>query len=108
MRSRGAFRSWYAGGFESEEGDEPLPELSDDLGRAYDLLRFDDVSSIEGQRLADEIEPHHDVQDTVVFLVPADVDRTTIRYFRLSLPAHAIGTADFFRFEIPVSMIIDF
>jgi hypothetical protein len=103
-----AFRSWYAGGFESEEGEELLPELSDDMGRAYDLLRFDDVSSIEGQRLADEIEPRHDVQDTVVFLVPADVDRTKIRYFRLSLPAHAIGTVDFFRFEIPVGMIIDF
>ena len=53
------------------------------------------MSSIEGQHLADEIEPRHDVQDTVVFLVPADVDRTKIRYFRLSLPAHAIGTRGF-------------
>ena len=78
------FRSWYAGGIEGADGQELLPELSDDAERAYSLLRFDDVSSIEGQRLADEIEPRHDVQDTVVFLVPADVDRTKIRYFRLS------------------------
>ena len=103
-----AFRSWYAGGFESADGQELLPELSDDLERTYSLLRFDDVSSIEGQRLADEISPHQVVQDTVVFLVPADFDRTTIRFFRLSLPAHAIGTEDFFRFEIPVRMIDGF
>jgi hypothetical protein len=102
------FRSWYAGGFESADGQEQLPELSDDLERAYSLLRFDDVSSIEGQRLADEIEPHQAIQDAVVFLVPADFDRTKIRFFHLSLPAHAIGTEDFFRFEIPVRMIDGF
>ncbi|MHB0959880.1 MAG: hypothetical protein ACYC0X_29860 [Pirellulaceae bacterium] len=109
VHNRGAvaceFRSWYAGGFESEQGQELLPELADDLERFHSLVRFDDVSSIEGQRLADEIEPHQTVQDTVVFLLPPEIDRTTIRYFRLSLPAHAIGTDDFFRFEIPVGMV---
>jgi hypothetical protein len=102
------FHSWYAGGLTDDASAELLPELADDAGRAFDLLRFDDVSSIEGQRLADEIEPRHEVQDTVVFLLPTDVDRTTIRYFHLTLPAHAIGSADFFRFEIPVGMIMDF
>ncbi len=109
VHNRGAaacgFRSWYSGVIESADGQELLPELSDDAERAYSLLRFDDVSSIEGQRLATEIEPHQIVQDTVVFLMPTDVDRTKIRYFRLSLPAHAIGTADYFRFEIPSGMI---
>ena len=61
---------------ESADGQELLPALSDDAERAYSLLRFDDVSSIEGQRLATEIEPHQIVQDTVVFLVPTDVDRS--------------------------------
>jgi ribosomal protein S27E len=103
-----AYSSWYAGGQQDTAGVALVPELWDDQGRGYALLRFDDVSSIEGQQLADEIQPHHDVQDTVVFLVPADVDRTKIKFFRLSLPAHAIGTADFCRFEIPVSMIRDF
>jgi hypothetical protein len=109
VHNRGAavcgFRSWYSSVIESADGLELLPALSDDAERAYSLLRFDDVSSIEGQRLATDIEPHQIVQDTVVFLVPADVDRTQIRYFRLSLPAHAIGTADYFRFEIPSGMI---
>ena len=109
VHNRGAaaceFRSWYSGVIESDDGQELLPALSDDVERTYALLRFDDVSSIEGQRLATEIEPHQIVQDTVVFLVPTDVDRTKVRYFRLSLPAHAIGTADHFRFEIPVRMI---
>ena len=112
VHNRGAakseFRSWYVGGFEAADGQELLPELSDDLERTYSLLRFDDVSSIEGQRLADEIAAHQAVQDTVVFRVPADFDRTAIRFFHLSLPAHAIGTDDFFRFEIPVRMIDGF
>ncbi|MHB8970632.1 MAG: hypothetical protein ACYC3X_13030 [Pirellulaceae bacterium] len=112
VHNRGAakceFRSWYAGGFEAADGQELLPELSDDLERTYSLLRFDDVSSIEGQRLADEVEAHQVVQDTVVFQVPADLDRSSIRFFHLSLPAHAIGTEDFFRFEIPVRMIDGF
>jgi len=102
------FRSWYSGGLTAEDGGELVPELSDDAGHSYDLLRFDDVSSIEGQQLTDEIEPRHDVQDTVVFFIPTDTDRTAIRRFRLTLPAHAIGSDDFFRFEIPVSMIEDF
>ncbi len=102
------FRSWYAGGATDQDGVELLPELVDDAGRAYDLLRFDDVSSIQGQRLADEIEPRHEVQDTVVFLIPPETDRSALRYFHLTLPAHAIGSADFFRFEIPVGMIEGF
>ncbi len=112
VHNRGAqphpYCSWYAGSVGDAEGAALLPQLQDDAGRLYDLVRFDDVSSVEGQQLADEIAPHDDVQDTVVFLVPADVDRAGIRCFRLSLPAHAIGAADYFRFEIPVEMVEDF
>jgi hypothetical protein len=102
------FHSWYAAGTTTDGEAEPLPELSDDAGHSYDLLLFDDVSSIEGQRLTDGIEPRHDVQDTVVFSIPADVDRTKIQCFHLTLPAHVIGRVDFFRFKVPVGMIIDF
>jgi hypothetical protein len=102
------FRSWYAGGFTDSDGHERLPDLVDDQGVPYSLLRFDDVSSIEGQRLANEIEPRQAVRDTVVFLIPPECDRSLIRYFHLSLPAHAIGADDFFRLEIPVSMIEGF
>ena len=112
VRNRGVqphpFCSWYAGSVGDAEGAALLPQLQDDAGRAYDLVRFDDVSSIEGQQLADEIAPRDNVQDTVVFLVPADVDRAGIRYFRLSLPAQVIGAANCFRFEIPVEMVQDF
>jgi hypothetical protein len=100
-----AFQSWYAGTTSQEGAAELLPELSDDAGRVYALLRFEDVSSIEGQRLADTIEPHQQVQDTVVFLVPEGIDRKQIRYLRLALPADALGTSGWFRFEIPASMV---
>lgn len=102
------FRSWYEGGFTNAEGHELLPELVDDQNVAYSLLRFEDVSNIEGQRLADQIDPRQEVRDTVVFLIPAETDRSQIRYFHLTLPAHAIGAEDYFRLEIPVSMIQGF
>jgi hypothetical protein len=102
------FRSWYDGGITNAEGNELLPELVDDRDVAYSLLRFEDVSSIEGQRLASEIDPRQEVRDTVVFLIPAECDRSQIRYFHLTLPAHAIGAEDYFRLEIPVSMIQGF
>lgn len=102
------FRSWYVGGFTNAEGHELLPELVDDQDVAYSLLRFEDVSSIEGQRLAAEIDARHEVRDTVVFLIPAESDRSRIRYFHLTLPAHAVGAEDYFRLEIPVSMIQGF
>lgn len=102
------FQNWYGHAFIDPDGTELLAELSDDRGRSYALLKFDDVSYIEGQRLADEIGDHESVQDTVVFLIPDEVDRSTIQYFRLSLPAAAIGLTGFFRFEIPVGMIEGF
>lgn len=100
-----AFQSWYAGTAVQKGAGELLPELADDADRVYALLRFEDVSSIEGQRLADPIEPHQRVQDTLVFLVPEDIDRTEIRYLRLALPADALGARGWFRFEIPARMI---
>jgi hypothetical protein len=102
------FRSWYAHAFADEQGHELLATLTDDQGRSYSLLKFDDVSYVEGQRLTDQVEPKQTVQDTVVFLIPENVDRSTIAYFRLLLPAAAVGVADFFRFQIPVEMIEHF
>lgn len=51
-----AFKSWYGNTFEEKGGDVILAELFDDRDRSYQMLTFDDVSSVEGQRLADEIE----------------------------------------------------
>lgn len=102
------FRSWYAHAFADAQGHELLATLTDDQGRSYSLLKFDDVSYVEGQRLTDQVEPKQSVQDTVVFLIPEDVDRSTIAYFRLMLPAAAVGVADFFRFQIPVEMVEHF
>jgi len=103
-RSR-PFQNWYGHVFLDRAGNELLAELTDNQGRDYALLKFDDVSYIEGQRLADEIAPRESVQDTVVFLIPEEVNLATIDFFRVSLPGSAVGVGDFFRFQIPRSMI---
>jgi hypothetical protein len=102
------FFNWYVNVFEEGSGDPVAAELTDDHARQYALLRFDDASSVEGQRWAARIEPRDRVQDTVVFLVPDEVARGEIAYFRLSLPAAAVGLAGSFRFQIPVTMIEGF
>ncbi len=102
------FTSWYGHVFEADDGGEQIAELVDDQGRSYASLKFDDVTYIEGQRLADAIRPRRPVQDTVVFLVPDEVDRAQVKYFRLSLPAAAVGLTDYFRFQIPVQMVEGF
>ncbi len=107
QRARG-FQNWYGHAFAVEDGVEVIAELSDDQQRSYSLLKFDDVSQIEGQRLADQIDSKQTVQDTLVFLIPKNIDRGAIRFFRLTLPGAAVGMKDFFRFQIPASMIEGF
>ena len=102
------FHSWYGNTFETDNGDVLIAELFDDQSRSYQMLKFDDVSSLQGQRLADEIAAGDFVRDTLVFVVPEDVDRKKIEYFRLALPAIAVGMDGNFRFEIPVSMITNY
>ncbi len=106
-RSR-QFQNWYGHAFMTNDGGEFVAELSDDQGRGYSLLKFDDVTQIEGQRVAGQVDPEETVQDTVVFLIPDDVDRATVQYFRLSLPGAAVGLSDYFRFQVPISMIDGF
>jgi hypothetical protein len=103
-----SFRSWYGHAFEQAGQRDVIATLNDDQGRSYSLLKFDDVTYVEGQRLADRIEPQQEVRDTVVFLIPEEVDRSAIDYFRLALPAAAVGLPGFFRFRIPVEMIDGF
>lgn len=99
------FWNWYENSFESPAGKQVMAELRDDRARSYALLRFDDATSVEGQRWVDSLAPRDRAQDTVVFLLPDEVDRTQVAFFRLSLPAAALGLDDAFRFEIPVEMI---
>jgi hypothetical protein len=102
------FQNWYGHVFESPNGEEEIANLTDDQGRPYSLLKFDDVSYIEGQRLADQIRPGQCVQDTLVFLVPQETERTEITYFRLVLPGEAVGISQNFCFQIPTDMIVGF
>ncbi len=102
------FQNWYEHAFETETGRDTVAELTDDQQRSYSLLKFDDVSAIEGQRLSNTIEPEESVHDTVVFLIPEEIDRSAIDYFRLTLPGAAVGMNVDFRFQLPVNMIQGF
>ncbi len=104
LEARG-FQSWYGRTFDAGDNQEVLAELIDDQKRTYQMLKYDDVSSLEGQRLSDQIQRGQEVQDTLVFMLPRDVDRKAIQYFRLALPAKAVGLDGWYRFQIPVSMI---
>jgi hypothetical protein len=43
--------------------------------------------------------------DMLVYEIPPDVNRDAIKYYRLELPAAAIGGVGWFRFQIPASMV---
>ncbi|MBM4093231.1 MAG: DUF4352 domain-containing protein [Planctomycetes bacterium] len=102
------FHCWYDHTFETTDGTRVYVRLSDDQGRTYAPVRFDDVSHVEGQRWSDQIAPNNTVQDTLLFAMPTDLDRASVRFFRLALPAAAVELTDFFRFEIPAHMIEGF
>jgi hypothetical protein len=102
------FQNWYGHAFVDANNQQQVAELLDNQQRAYSLLKFDDVSHIEGQRLMDTIRPQQTAQDTVVFLIPEETDRDDIEYFRLSLPGAAVGLQETYRFQVPVSMIVGF
>jgi hypothetical protein len=99
------FHSWYEHTFGTAGGADVRVYFADNSGREYPPIRFDDVSHVEGQRWADHIRPDQVVQDTLLFMLPNDVDRGTIQSFRLALPAAAVELTGFFRFDIPVTMI---
>ncbi len=99
------FHNWYHHEFQDENGRALLPLLVDDAQRSYSLLTFDDVSQIEGQRLTDRIRPDGAARDTLVFLMPPEINRKTIKELRLSLPAAAVNASGSFHFRIPIGIV---
>jgi len=98
------YRSWYGGKF-NISGEAKTVNLTDNADRAYPLHRFTAVTSIQGHVPAAELRRPEEVRDLIVFNIPEGLDRNSVEWLHLELPAAAYGGEGFLRFEIPVAMI---
>lgn len=79
-----------------------------DQGQQYEMMKFTHVRAIMGHTPQATLDAGNAVEDIVVFVIPSTVDRSTLRYFHLELPAAAYGGSGSYRFEIPTSAIQGF
>jgi hypothetical protein len=98
------YRSWYGGKF-NVSGAPKAVTLTDNVDRPYPVHRFTAVSSIQGHVPAAELRRPEEIRDLIVFDLPERLDRDSVQWLHLELPAAAYGGEGFLRFEIPVSMI---
>jgi hypothetical protein len=98
------YRSWYGGKF-NVSGAAKTVTLTDNADRSYPVHRFTAVTSIQGHVPAAELKRPEDIKDLIVFDLPEGLNRDSVEWLHLELPAAAYGGDGFLRFEIPVSMI---
>ncbi|MBM3999529.1 MAG: hypothetical protein FJ297_08335 [Planctomycetes bacterium] len=97
------YRGWYS---ESLREDGPVAaKLTDDRSRPYSLLEFGEGDKVQGIQTDVDLEPSRRVTDSLIFDVPSDLDRSSVRAFHLWLDGAAQGIEHPFRFRIPVDMI---
>ncbi|MBC8875862.1 MAG: hypothetical protein H8E44_41075 [Planctomycetes bacterium] len=101
------YNSWYGNSF-SSEGGHVAATLVDDGGQQYEMLTFTGVTEVHGHTREAVLSTNEVAKDVLVFVIPRTIDRTTIGYFRLDLPAEAYGDAGIYRFEIPRRVIRGF
>jgi len=101
------YNSWYGNTFVSEGG-HVAATLVDDSGRQYEMLAFTGVTEVQGHTPEATLATNDVVKDMLVFVVPSTINRRTIGYFHLDLPADAYGGAGVYRFEIPRHVIQGF
>lgn len=101
------YLSWQGNSFASD-GQQVQAALTDDQERSYSMQQFTHVAGIKGHTPQAIMAGREEVEDVVVFAIPDTIDRRTIRYFRLELPAEAYGGAGVYRFDIPQQSIEGF
>lgn len=95
---------WYGNTFDVE-GRTTGAMLWDDRGNEYAVQIFEDVPSIQGQQFERHLEKGQEVNDLIVFEVPAGVDLRELKSWRLQLPSAAVGQIGAYRFELPRTML---
>jgi len=101
------YNSWYGNSFDSS-GRQVAATLVDDQGQQYEMLKFTHVTAIMGHTPNSVLDAKGAVKDVIVFVMPSTVNRGTIRYFHLDLPAAAYDGSGSYRFEIPSGVIQGF
>lgn len=104
------YQSWYGNMFELGEK-RFVATLVDSENRKYQMITFGDASAVRGHSREAVLrtrntggEKKH-VDDVLIFDVPQNIVPEQVEYFRLDLPAAAVGQSGRFRFQIPGSMI---
>lgn len=104
------YRSWYGNMF-TLDGRKSVATLVDNADRKYQMMTFGDVIMVKGHVPEAQLKTKNigydqkHVDDVIIFEVPADVVPEQVNYFRLELPAAAVGYKGRYRFQIPGSMI---
>lgn len=94
------YNSWQGNSFTA--GDQQVrATLIDDQQRSYPMQEFAHVAGLKGHTPRSILAEKEEIDDVVVFTIPENVNRRTIRHFRLELPAEAYGGSGVYRFEIP-------
>jgi len=101
------YTSWYGQSFMTTNG-EVAATLVDDQGRQYEMTRFTNVNSVKGHTPRASLANGDSVKDVVIFVIPDSVDRRSIGYFHLELPAACYGDEGVYRFEISPAYIQNF
>ena len=101
------YHSWYGNDFPLRDGAVRV-RLTDNVGRDYPWVIFDDLERVRWHLPLATIEPRKYIEDVIIFEVPPEIDRGSVEYLRLSLPAAALGREGFYYFELPRDMIVDF
>ena len=99
--------SWQGNSF-AASGQQVRATLVDDQGRSYAMQEFAHVAGLQGHTPRAILANKEKAEDVVIFTIPESVDRRTVRYFRLELPAEAYGGSGVYRFEIPPQAIQGF
>jgi len=104
------YQSWYGNMF-TYRGKKTVATLLDSDNRKYQMMTFGDVIMVKGHvpeavlKTSNMGWDRKFVEDVLIFDVPADVVPEQVDYFRLELPAAAVGLSGRYRFQIPGSMI---
>lgn len=104
------YQSWYGNMF-TYRGKKTVATLVDSGDRKYQMMTFGDVVMVKGHVPQAVLKTRNIgwdrkfVDDVLIFDVPADVVPEQVAFFRLDLPAAAVGLSGRYRFQIPGSMI---
>ncbi len=106
------YKSWYGNEF-NVDGGSVAATLEDDTGHTYPMMTVGDASKIAGHVPAATLgaknagDTVRTVKGVIIYEIPETINRGSHKFYRLQLPAAAIGGTGILRFQIPAGMVTD-